>query len=136
MKILYTIIFFCLIIFNNFSCTRKIVDCSKFRNGKFTYYSSANNKTYFIERTDTIQIETDLIAGKLSKNKIIWLNPCEYNMIAYPNNEANDTIDKLFQTTFINVKIIEATADYYIFASSIKSTNKELTLIDTMKIKK
>jgi len=51
------------------------LDCSSLRNGVFEYGE------YIFERTDTIQIETEVKTGIKHEFKIHWTNDCEYVLI-------------------------------------------------------
>ena len=71
--------FITLIIGSLFSCREKLT-CKNFRSGKFTYNTKIDNVQFMIDRSDSIQIETDLKTGFITKAKIKWISDCEFEM--------------------------------------------------------
>ncbi len=115
-------------------CCKSSLDCSRFKNGKFFTYSPVTKDRIIIERTDSLQIETNTKTGYKNKSKIVWNNPCEYDIIEVSNNKSSlDNIDSFFNITPIHVIIIGSKKDYYIFSATVDSANKHVTYTDTLR---
>ena len=118
-------------------CCKSSLDCSRFKNGKFLTYSPVTKDRIIVERTDSIQIETDEKTGYKNKSKILWTSPCEYNIVGVSNNKSSqDNIDSFFNITPIHVTIIGSRKDYYIFSARVDSANKHLSYTDTLRLLK
>jgi hypothetical protein len=99
-------------------------DCSKFKNGTFTYQSSNTDRMIVIERDDTIQFERNLVTGSVAKCRIKWVSPCEYELILLSASGFSPK-GQLFLTTNTNhVTITEVGNDYYKAHSVIKGDDK------------
>lgn len=87
----------------------------------------------FIERNDSIQTEINSNSKNIVKAKIKWKGECEYEL-TYLEQTTNspDTINSFIQSRVLNVIILEATKDYYIFKATMADTDKTLT--DTLRI--
>lgn len=59
-------------------------DCHFFRSGEFTLKSELDKQEYTIVRNDSIQVETNLLNGKITKWRVKWLNPCKYELWYLP----------------------------------------------------
>ncbi len=129
----YILIFLFSLTITSFCC-KSSSDCSRFKNGKFFTYSPVTKDSIIIERNDSIQIETNTKTGYKNKSKIVWRNPCEYEIRQVSNNKSSlDKIDSFFNVTPIRVIIIGSKKDYYIFSAIIDSTNKHLSYTDTLR---
>lgn len=121
--------------FLSISCNHHHISCDDLKKGKFLFHSSISNRKYFIERSDSIQIEVDDSTKRTTKCKIIWVNDCEYYLTSLPDSsKSHDSIDSFFESTPIKTTIIEVTSTYYVFSSKIGSLGKKLVLTDTMNI--
>jgi hypothetical protein len=119
-----------------FACKTSF-DCTDYKSGKFFTFSPVTENRIDVERTDTLQIETDIKSGSTIKNKIVWKSPCEYDITETSINKSTaDNIDSFFLITPIKVKIIGGNKSYYIFSARIDSANKFVELTDTMRIPK
>jgi len=69
---------FITVLFTSLSCFGQELDCSRFRNGKFTI--DDENGSILIERKGKIQ--TEEIIGKNIKGKlrVTWINDCTYTL--------------------------------------------------------
>ena len=87
-----------------------------------------------IERKDTLQIETNVETHLIMKSKLVWKNPCEYDIIAISNNKTfQDGIDTFFTITPINVTITGTGKDFYVFKAKVDSVNKQVDYSDTIR---
>jgi len=122
-----------IIIGNFFSCREKLT-CKSFRSGKFIYNTKIDNTQFMIDRSDSIQIETDLKTRFITKAKINWISDCEFEM-HYVSSE--DTALEKFSSMLGNipvmVRILKIGDDYYIFEQEIEGSKMRIT--DTMWVK-
>lgn len=120
-----------------YSCKNYKINCSKIKTGIFVQYSKINNKTFVIERNDTLQTEKDLTSGQILINKIKWISPCSYLLTPVEtNNLTKDNTTEFFKANPIKIDIVEVKNTYYIFSSRIDSANKSLFIRDTIFFKK
>lgn len=97
--------------------------------------SPVTKEKIIVERKDSLQIETNTVTGYKIKSKIVWQNPYEYDIIELRDNKSvQDQIDSVFNDTPIHVTIIASKKDYYIFSATVGSTNKQLSVTDTMRV--
>ena len=114
-------------------------DCSKVRNGSFYYYSKANDAKVFIERRDTIQIETNSKLDKVLKSKIVWKDNCSFDLFVNSLCETKlETLDSILAVNPARVEILSITANYYICKSKIDidAYKFHVETIDTMYFEK
>jgi len=98
-------------------------------------YSPITKDKITIERNDSIQVETNNQSGIISKNKIRWVNSCEYQIVGMTSNKkAKDGVDSFFSITPIDVAIIHTEKDYYVFKIKMDSANKHVEYSDTIRI--
>lgn len=113
------------------------LDCTRYKTGKFFNYSTVTKGKIFIERSDSIQTETDSVRGFTYKYKINWQSPCDYSIIAVSNSKlVSDGIDSFFQITPIKVTIVNGNSNYYIYSASVDSADKHLGILDTIWVSK
>lgn len=88
-----------------------------------------------IDRSDSIQIETDLKTGFITKAKIKWISDCEFEM-HYVSSQ--DTTLEKFSSMLGNIpimnRILKIGDDYYIFHQEVKGS--KMRVMDTMWVKK
>lgn len=97
--------------------------------------SPVTKNKILIDRQDSIQIETNLETGIVTKSKIEWKNPCEYRMISISTNKrVKDGVDSFFSITPITIAIVSTAKDFYIFETKVDSANKHLKYSDTVRI--
>ena len=127
--------FITLIIIGSLSSCRDKLTCKNFRSGKFIYNTKIDNTQFMIIRSDSIQIETDLKTGFITKAKIKWISDCEFEM-HYVSSQ--DTSLKKFSPMLgdipIMVRILKIGDDYYIFTQEIEGST--MRIMDTMWVKK
>ncbi|HEX8332098.1 MAG TPA: hypothetical protein VF622_05720 [Segetibacter sp.] len=88
-----------------------------------------------IERSDSLQVETDTVNGSVIKNKIVWKGACDYEIVSTStNSKTKDNIDSFFARTPIKVKILGGNKDYYVFNARIDSANRYVEFKDTMRV--
>ncbi len=104
------------------SCSiKQVPDCSRLKVGKFIYYLKFTDTRYVIERNDSIQTETNQTTDAVSKSKIKWLTPCDYQLIFLsrsPTDTSQNEIEKKAEAIPLNTKIIKTAKNYYVFESS------------------
>jgi hypothetical protein len=123
-----------ILIWLSISCNNGDMTCSNFKTGKFLYHSKYTNTDYSINRNDSIQTETNLSTGKATKGRVVWINSCEFNLFNIAGGETTDGVERYFQTTPINIKIVGMTPNYYVFTASADSVGKSLRITDTMRV--
>ncbi|OCB75474.1 DNA topoisomerase IV [Flavobacterium crassostreae] len=90
------------------SCYPVERNCKDFKTGKFKFEHEIDGikKTTFLERNDSIQIET--FEGKTDTASIRWVNDCEYILQKlHPKNMA--------EKKALNMKILTTTKNTYTF---------------------
>lgn len=109
------------------------LDCSAFKSGRFSVNMKGDSAVSLIERNDSIQIETNLKTGSISKNKIKWIGPCEYELIyVSQNSQSVDSITSYLQSHTLKVAILKTEKSYCIFESTMEGIKG--IYIDTMRI--
>lgn len=107
--------------------------CNDVRRGKFGFWGNDTGRKYFIERNDSVQIETDDMSGAVIKFYIKWPSPCEYELVFSKFiKKGADSLNYKINPGTIRTKIIEINSEYYIFKTTIDGYDFELT--DTMGI--
>ncbi|WP_422080325.1 DNA topoisomerase IV [Ulvibacterium sp.] len=99
-------------IFMMASCYGPQRDCSRFKEGSFSFTARIDGKevtTTFV-RNDSIEI--DYFAGKIDTSSVRWINDCEY--IVKKINPKNKSEEKS-----IHMKILSTTDDSYTFEYGI-----------------
>jgi len=123
-----------IIIGSFFSCKEKLT-CKSFRSGKFIYNTRIDNTQFMIVRSDSIQIETDLKTGFITKAKIKWISDCEFEMHYVSSQDTSlEKFSPMLGDIPIMVRILKIGDDYYIFAQEIEGSTMRIT--DTMWVKK
>ncbi len=113
-------------------------NCEVFKQGKFYFRGQLSKAEYFVERTDSMQIETDSSNRIIFRKKIKWLNDCEYEL-KFISGQSMDTLPDgsvhivEAENNIQRVKIISPAADHYIFEISGKD---EKPYRDTMWLQK
>lgn len=111
--------------------------CTKFRTGKFHYHSKSTNEDYDIERTDSIQFETNPRRGILIQKKVRWMNDCTYELVFYKGRRLDTLPDGSMMIyeeknpTPQVIRIIDQSSDYYIFETA---TDDGATYRDTVQV--
>lgn len=119
------------------SCEQKVLDCRKFKNGKFLYHWKFDNEDFFylIIREGRLQWEVNQKTGDTATYRVKWTGECSYDL--YLQKNSNDSINlQIKESDRLPVKTqILATADnYYLFKA--RHTNVAFTLTDTIWLKK
>ena len=123
-----------IIIVSFFSCRDKLI-CKNFRSGKFIYNTKIDNVQFMIDRSDSIQIETDLKTGLITKAKIKWISDCEFEMHYVSSQDTTlEKFSPMLGNIPIKVRILKIGDDHYIFEQEIEGAKMRIT--DTMWIKK
>lgn len=102
-----------------------ILDCEKFRSGKYTY-QEASYKSVIVTRNTEEQVEHELISGLIVKYKIDWSSDCEYVLTQFWSN--NTAVAKL-NGSKIYVKIIQISGDKYKYEARQNNVISSFTMI-------
>ena len=101
-------------------------NCDMYRIGKFYIYNKVNKQKIDIERTDSLQIETNG-NGDITILKVNWTGACEYellfNYVTPKDVSKNKDIPGIFDSSSdipLQVKILSGTDDYYVFEAGRK----------------
>lgn len=108
-------------------------DCQAFRTGTFSLKSELDRQEYLIVRNDSIQVETNMLNGRVTKWKVKWLSPCRYELWYLPEQVLTSEDSFYMSHPFVN-DIITTTDSYYIFLSKLKERGYSAT--DTIFISK
>ena len=94
------------------ACYQPQRDCKAYKNGKFTFTSTINDKevsTTFVRNDD---LEIDYFQGKADSSSVRWINDCEYIVKKmHPKNKAEEKS--------VHMKILTTTENSYTFEYSI-----------------
>ena len=103
-----------------FSCINKhnSINCNQFRNGKFELKGKKTGIKYWIERHDSVQLETDQETGKAIQMNIKWIDDCTYELSRLA--EISDTIypggvKRIKEYLPVKATIIIVKKNYYVF---------------------
>jgi len=100
-------------------------NCSDYRIGTFEYHRLNLKGNYIVERTDSTQIEHDLVLGTKAVFKIHWTSDCEYEL-THVDGKIPPMLKNLFVDD-IRIKIYATADDHYSFMIIIE----ENTLLDS-----
>jgi len=133
MKIINILFFITAIFFGCSPSPVKNIECKYFKKGKFILRAELNNTDYLLERKDSIQVETNLKDGKITKWKVVWTNQCTYELwyLAIPPLSKRDSFFIIHP--FVN-KILQTTKDYYVFESTMEANRYRM--VDTIFVMK
>jgi len=112
-------------------------NCAKLKNGKYYYYTKKTREKTLVERTDSLQIETNEFGKDVMKNKIVWKGNCKYDM--YLNALSDSTLDEtdsIIAATPSHVEIIYIGETFYICTAKMNIFNKNLNFTDTIYFRK
>ena len=98
-----------------------------YKTGKFYVYNKTNKQKINIERTDSLQIETNETNGDITVMKVKWTGSCEYELLFNYMTPKEVSKDKSVQRIFdvngdipLQIKILSGTDSYYIFEATKK----------------
>ena len=107
------------------------MDCTDLKEGQFRLKQKLDGTIYFIERKDSMQIETNTTNGNIVKSRIKWTGLCECEILFLSQTKnSSDSIIKFLQDKPMKSKILKVAKDYYVFESWID--NVDFKYIDTM----
>jgi len=114
-----------------FSCTsshkNETSGCEKYKTGLYVYYypGSFHKRSLFIERNDSMQIESG--PGNTTYLNVKWLDPCTYEL-TYESSTfvLPDSLYKLKRDYPVRTRIVKAEEKYYIFESGSDFDNSVL----------
>lgn len=107
------------------------MNCERFKIGRFQTRSEYDNSISIINRNDSLQIETNLTTGNITKAHIKWISNCQYDLIYI---SSSDSFNSYVKSHILKTVIIQSKKDYYIAKSSMEGI--DLTLVDTIRILK
>jgi len=113
------------------------IDCSKVKNGKFYYFAKLDGRKVFIERIDSLQIETDAKTNKVLRSKIIWQNECKFQL--FVNALSGFKLSKEDSIKASKPTLIEITgvySDFYTCIVKFSTLKRDYELKDTMYFQK
>jgi hypothetical protein len=120
-------------LFITVSC-KDITNCEQLKNGKFYYYTKGTREKIYIERLDSLQVETDSILGSSpQKSKIIWKSDCKYDM--YINAFTDSKLagyDSVIAATPAHVDVVYIGDTFYVCIAKMNVLNKNIELRDTI----
>ncbi len=103
-------------------------DCSNFKTGKFKIVDVSINDSFIIDRTDSLQIETDLKSGEISTFRVHWLDDCNYTLTIV---KGPPSVMQFYFLKTLRIQIIETFTDGYKFKASLDGMN--VSYYQTMK---
>jgi hypothetical protein len=105
-------------------------DCNDFKTGKFALTDKASNRNYEIERNDSLQIETDLNTGRVSKFDVTWISDCEYELRI---REGGVDIMNFYKNKVLTIRIIETYKNSYKFEGQVEGMYKTTQILKRIK---
>ena len=102
--------------------------CSEHKTGTFSLKDEDLGTDHLIERTDSIQTETDLKTGATSRYKVTWVNDCEYQLNII---DGGPEIMDFYRDKTLIIQITNTTRKGYTFQGFIKGT--DLVVTQTLK---
>lgn len=121
-----------------FSCNNnKEINCDQYKTGKFYYFTKKHQQKTFIERNDSLQLETNEDGTEPIKSKVVWTGPCTCDMYsnAYSDLPFNET-DSIIAATPAHVEIIHTADTFYVCTVKMNVFDKDIDLTDTMYVRK
>ncbi len=116
-----------------FSCTStgEKNNCELFHSGKFRIQSKGDSIYWIIDRSDSVQVETNSKTGNKMTAKITWLTPCEYQLTEFTNSDPElNSVSPSYRKEPLLTKILSSSRDYCVFESSKKGI--EMKYMDTL----
>jgi hypothetical protein len=119
------------------SCSdQEDIPCTQFRQGNFYIKPSSTITGFSIERTDSMQVETNNRNGVKKNYSLTWINDCEYQLQLVDEEMGNEG-SRLFNRGIFdslnripgNTRIIATSKDYYVF--EMKKKGIDLVYTDT-----
>lgn len=99
--------------------------CELYQLGKFYVENKVSKERIYIERKDSLQVETNSATGNITILKVSWISDCEYELLFNYTTPKEVSKSKKSQTvveTSVNIplriKILTGTGDYYVFEAS------------------
>ncbi|NNK74606.1 MAG: DNA topoisomerase IV [Maribacter sp.] len=100
------------------SCYEPQRDCKAFKDGKFSFTSTIDEKevtTTFVRKGE---LEIDYFEGKIDSSSIRWINDCEYIVKKLrPRNKAEEKS--------VHIKILTTTDNSYTFEYNLVGDNNK-----------
>jgi hypothetical protein len=92
-----------------------LADCSELHAGKFEYRGFLEDSKIYIERSDTLQTETESISGVAMNFRITWVSPCEYTLkfLSFVDEKLAQEVEAE-PIGMATSKVIKMTPNYYI----------------------
>jgi len=113
-------------------------DCSKIRTGKFYFYprNSYASYTYLLVRGDSIQQEINYLLKDTSYWRIMFENPCTFNLnFLRSTEEMPEGKIRFFKDHHTHIKVLTVTDNYYTYHWSLDSLPTKTQGEDTVWIK-
>lgn len=108
-----------LLVLSTISCKEQPKTCESFHQGTFEIKRPADNYAVRIERKDSLQIETNLNTGAVTKAIVRWDNICNYQLeyIESTSEHAVNLIGKV-----LIVRIVSISGDSYTYEAVLRGT--------------
>ena len=90
--------------------------CKSYRTGKFILKDNQKSLEYTIERNDSIQTETNLKTGQISKYKIDWESECKFSLTII---EGRQELLDFYKNKKLHIEIVEIYNDGYKFSAKL-----------------
>ena len=98
--------------------------CADHKTGTFSLKDENLGSDHLIERTDSLQTETDLKTGAKSKYKVTWVSDCEYELNII---DGGPEIMDFYRDKTLTIQITNTTREGYTFQGFIKGTDRIVT---------
>jgi hypothetical protein len=109
---------------------RNQAECQQFKTGHFLFRHDEPGFRYaaFIDRTDSIQTETDQLTGDVSTLAVKWIDDCHYELrLLHSTQPYADSIQQMRKTVPLRTAILGGTDRYYLFQSQRRKLDPVMT---------
>jgi len=96
-------------------------DCKSFKTGQFELVDTVNNRRYFIERNDSIQLEYSFQSIDTTRFRVKWTSDCEYSLTIISGRQQ---IVDFYKDKKLIINILETYPDSYKFSSHLDGDSR------------
>lgn len=111
--------------------------CSEFKTGHFLFRHNEPGFHYaaFIDRTDSVQTETDKLTGDVSTLSVKWVDDCHYELrLLRSTKPYADSVQQMRKSMPLRTEILGGTDHYYLFQSQRRESDPVMR--DTMWVRR
>ena len=95
-------------------------ECKDYKTGKFLLESEKYGTKYTIERSDSIQFETDLTTGESTTLSVTWINECTYELRLAKKRRF---FKRFFKEDILTIEILEVFDNGYRYSAKMNNSH-------------